>query len=54
MDEIIKKLDKSLSKLRPEFNLELNEPLDDSQLDKLEEYYKICFIRLGCEVPPKS
>ncbi len=41
MDEIIQKLDKYLSILRPEFYRELNEPLDDSQLDKLEEYYKI-------------
>ncbi|RLJ69333.1 SMI1/KNR4 family protein [Pedobacter alluvionis] len=41
MDEIIQKLDKYLSILRPEYYRELNEPLDDSQLDKLEEYYKI-------------
>lgn len=41
MDEIIQKLDTYLSTLRPKFYLELNEPLDDSQLDKLEEYYKI-------------
>ena len=41
MEELIKKLDKYLSRLRPEYYSELNEPLDDSQLDKLEEYYKI-------------
>ena len=41
MEEIIQKLDKYLSTSRPEFYLELNEPLDDSQIDKLEEYYKI-------------
>ena len=27
--------------MRPEFYSELNKPLNDSQLDKLEEYYKI-------------
>lgn len=41
MEEIIQKLDKYLSVLRPEYYSELNEPLDESQLDKLEEYYKI-------------
>lgn len=41
MKEIIQKRNKYLSKLRPEYYSELNEPLDDSQLDKLEEYYKI-------------
>ena len=41
MDEIIQKLDKYLSTLRPEYYLELNEPLDDSQLDQLEEFYKL-------------
>lgn len=41
MQELIQKLDKYLLVLRPEYYLELNEPLDDSQLDKLEEHYKI-------------
>ena len=35
MDEIIQKSDKYLSILRPEYYLELNEPLDDSQLDQI-------------------
>ena len=41
MDELIQKLDKYLSILRPEYYLELNEPLNDSQLDKLGEHYKL-------------
>ncbi len=41
MDEIIQKLDRYLSTARPAFYLQLNEPLDDSQLDRLEEFYKI-------------
>jgi cell wall assembly regulator SMI1 len=41
INEIIKKLDEHLATLRPEFYLKLNEPLDDSQLDKLEDYYKL-------------
>ena len=41
MDKIIQKLDQYLLTSRPEFYLELNEPLDDSQLNKLQEYYKI-------------
>ncbi len=41
MDELIQKLDTFLSTLRPEFYRELNEPLDNAQLDKLEEYYQI-------------
>ncbi|MDO5607687.1 MAG: SMI1/KNR4 family protein [Capnocytophaga sp.] len=41
MNEIIQKLDTYLSTLRPEYYSELNDPLDDSQLDKLEENYKI-------------
>lgn len=41
MNEIIEKLDKYLSTLRPEFYSELNESLTDEQLDKLEDYYKL-------------
>ncbi|MDO5638959.1 MAG: SMI1/KNR4 family protein [Neisseria sp.] len=41
MQEIIQKLDKYLLALRPEYYSELNEPLDDAQLDKLEEHYRI-------------
>ncbi|WP_316736619.1 SMI1/KNR4 family protein [Pedobacter aquatilis] len=41
MEEIIQKLDKYLSTLRPEYYSELNEPLNDEQLDKLAEYYRI-------------
>ena len=41
MENIIQQLDKYLSTLRPEYYWELNEPLNDSQLDKLEKYYKI-------------
>lgn len=37
MDIIIEQLDSYLSTLRPEFYLEHNDPLDYSQLDKLEE-----------------
>lgn len=41
MDGIIQKLDTSLLISRPEFYTKLNDPLDDSQLDQLEEFYKI-------------
>lgn len=41
MNNLIQKLDKYLSTTRPDYYSELNEPLDDSQLDKLEAYYKI-------------
>lgn len=41
MEELIQILDKYISTLRPDYYLELNEPLDDPQLDKLEKYYKI-------------
>ncbi|WP_300675339.1 SMI1/KNR4 family protein [Soonwooa sp.] len=41
MKEKIQRLEKYLSKLRPEYYSQLNEPLDDDQLNKLEEYYKI-------------
>lgn len=41
MHNLIQKLDNYLSTLRPDYYSELNEPLDDSQLDKLEAYYKI-------------
>ncbi|MDH6252365.1 hypothetical protein M2347_002092 [Chryseobacterium sp. H1D6B] len=36
MDEIIQKFDRYLSILRTEFYRELNEPLDESQLDKYQ------------------
>ncbi|WP_177765606.1 SMI1/KNR4 family protein [Flavobacterium sp. I3-2] len=41
MNEKIQKLEKCLLKTRPEYYSELNAPLNDSQLNKLEEYYKI-------------
>ncbi len=41
MHDLIQKLDTYLSTARPDYYYELNEPLDDSQLDKLEAYYKI-------------
>lgn len=41
MNELIKKLDNYLSTLRPGFYSKLNEPLNDSQLDKLENQYKL-------------
>ena len=41
MDETIQKLDRYLATLRPQYYLKLNEPLDDSQMDKLEDHYKI-------------
>lgn len=41
MEELIKKIDNYLAELRPEYYSELNEPLTDEQLDKLEAHYKI-------------
>lgn len=41
MHEIILKLDRCLLDLRPQYYLELNEPLNDEQMDKLEQHYKV-------------
>ena len=41
MNENIQKLDKHLSTLRPEYYLSLKKPLDDNEIDSLEEKYKI-------------
>jgi len=41
MEELIEKLDSYLSIKRPEYYSELNEPLNDNQLNKLEDDYKI-------------
>lgn len=41
MEEIIQKIDQYLQSSRPNLYSELNDPLNDSELNKLEEYYKI-------------
>ncbi len=41
MEEIIQQLDKHLATLRPEFYASLQQPLNDNEIDSLEEKYKI-------------
>jgi cell wall assembly regulator SMI1 len=41
MEEIIKQLDRHLMTLRPEFYANLQQPLNDNEIDSLEEKYKI-------------
>ena len=41
MNEILQKLDKRLATLRPEFYESLQHPLNDNEIDRLEEKYKI-------------